>query len=90
MRATELFSDESEPPPLKTIVGRITVPVLLIASAAPTERAIDNAYRQRMGSRATLWYLADTPHTRGLATQPRAYAARVGDFLNAALDLQPH
>lgn len=83
MRAIGLISGEPEPPPLKTIVAHIRVPVLLIASNASNERAIDDAYRQRIGPNATLWYLPDTSHTNGLATHPRAYAARVGAFLRA-------
>lgn len=85
MHAIELVSGESEPPPLKTIVGHIRVPVLLIASSAPNERAIDNVYRQRIGSSAALWYLPDAGHTGGFAMHPEAYAARVSAFLKAAL-----
>ena len=85
MRAIELVSGDSEPPPLKTIVGHIHVPVLLIASGASNEHAIDNAYRQRIGANATLWYISDAGHTNGLATHPQAYAARVSAFLKAAL-----
>jgi pimeloyl-ACP methyl ester carboxylesterase len=85
MRAIELVSGEAEPPSLNTTVGHIHVPVLLIASGASNERAIDDVYRQRIGSNAALWYLPDATHTRGLATHPQAYAARVNAFLNAAL-----
>jgi uncharacterized protein len=85
MRAIELISGEAEPPSLKSAVRHIRVPVLLIASGAPNERAIDNAYRQQVGSNAALWYLPDAGHTGGLATHPRTYAARVSAFLNAAL-----
>jgi hypothetical protein len=66
MHAIELVSGENEPPPLKTIVGHIRVPVLLIASNAPSERAIDNVYRQRIGPNAALWYLPDIGHISGL------------------------
>lgn len=85
MRAIELVSGESEALPLKTIVGHIRVPVLLIASNATNERAIDTAYRQRIGANAILWYLPDVSHTNGLAKHPQEYAARVGTFLKAAL-----
>lgn len=86
MRAIELVSGEAEPPSLKSTVGYIRVPVLLIASGASNERAIDNVYRQRIGANAALWYLPDARHTSGLAKHPQAYAARVSAFLNAALD----
>ena len=85
MRAIELVSGETEPPPLKTMVGHIRVPVLLIASGASDEHATDSVYRQRIGSGAALWYLPDSGHTSGLATHPQAYAARVTAFLKAAL-----
>jgi hypothetical protein len=85
MRAIELVSSETEPTPLKTVVGHIRVPVLLITSNASNERAIDNAYRQRIGANAALWYLPDTSHTNALATHPQAYVARIRSFLNAAL-----
>jgi uncharacterized protein len=85
MRGVELISGESEPAPLKALVGRIGVPVLLIASGATDEHAIDAAYAQRIGSRARLWYIPDAGHTQGVATHPREYANRVDAFLAAAL-----
>lgn len=85
MRAIEAVSGDSEPSPLKTIVGHIHVPVLLIASGAPDERTIGSAYRKRIGANASLWYIPDAEHTRGLAGHPRAYRARVSAFLEAAL-----
>jgi hypothetical protein len=63
--------------------------VLLIASNANGERAIDEAYRARIGPRASLWYLPHAGHTAGLTTQPRAYAARVLAFLAAVLRRNP-
>jgi pimeloyl-ACP methyl ester carboxylesterase len=89
MRGVELVSGEREPAPLESIVGRIRVPVLLIASNASGERAIDAAYRARIGARASLWYLSDAKHTAGLSAHPRAYAARVLAFLAAALRRHP-
>jgi hypothetical protein len=80
-----LVSGESEPPPLKSIVEHIRVPVLLIASNANGELTIDEAYRARIGPRASLWYLPHAQHTTGLTTEPKAYSARVLAFLAAAL-----
>jgi pimeloyl-ACP methyl ester carboxylesterase len=85
MRATELLSGTSEPPALGDIVGRIQVPVLLIASNARDEARIDRAYQQRIGGRAQLWRVADAGHTRALDRHPLAYAARVNRFLAAAV-----
>lgn len=85
MRGTELISGESEPPGLSQIAGRIHVPVLLIASNASGEHAIDQVYRERIGPRASLWYLPHTGHNGGLNAQPAQYTARVDAFLADAL-----
>ncbi|MGZ4286895.1 MAG: alpha/beta hydrolase [Solirubrobacteraceae bacterium] len=85
MRATALASGESEPAPLKDVVGRADVPVLLIASGRAGERTIDATYRSRIGHRATLWYIAAARHTRAFSQYPAAYTARVTAFLTAAL-----
>lgn len=86
MRGTELVSGQGEPAPLRQIVKRVHVPVLLIASNESGERATDQAYRDRIGPNASLWYLPDAPHTKGLTTHPVEYAARVEAFLARALD----
>ena len=85
MRGTELVSGGPEPAGLSRIVGRIRVPVLLIASNASRERTIDQIYRRRIGRDATLWSLPDAGHTDGLSTHPAQYAARVESFLASAL-----
>ena len=85
MRGTELVSGESEPAGLSRLVGRIRAPVLLIASNASGERAIDQIYRDRIGRTASLRYLPDTPHTGGLSAHRAQYAAHVDTFLAAAL-----
>ena len=59
--------------------------MLLIASNASGERTIARAYRDRIGSRASLWYLRDAGHTSGLSVHPGAYAMRVDTFLGRAL-----
>jgi hypothetical protein len=85
MRAVELASGNAEPASLKSIVNRVDVPVLLIASNARNEQTIDKAYRDRIGHHAVLWYVSDTGHTQALRTHPREYAAHVTAFLSAAL-----
>ncbi len=84
-RETELLSGDHEPAPLADIVARIRQPVLLIASGATDERAIDREFARRIGPRAALWYLADAGHTGGLARHPARYAQRVTRFLALAL-----
>ena len=88
MRGTELVSGEPEPAGLSRIVGHICVPVLLIASNAMCERAIDQIYRDRTGRNASLWYLPDAGHTGGLSTHPAQYAPRIESFLASALRVQ--
>jgi pimeloyl-ACP methyl ester carboxylesterase len=85
MREVALASGIDEPPPLARVVRRITAPTLLIASHAPHERAVDEAYRVRIGANASLWYVADAGHTQALRAHPRAYVARTLGFLERAL-----
>jgi hypothetical protein len=85
MRGMELVSGETEPPGLNQTVGRIHVPVLLIASNATGEHAIDQIYRDRIGHNATLWYLPHAGHTDGLRAYPVQYKAHVSAFLALAL-----
>jgi len=85
MRATELLSGTREPPALVSIVGKIRVPVLLIASNKPGELTNDQAYRERIGSHAALWYVPDAGHVAALETHPHDYTARVSAFLQVAL-----
>lgn len=84
MRATELITGEQEPPPLQNTVGRIHVPVLLIASRRAGEFETDRVYQTRIGGRATLWHVADADHTGALKRYPAAYQAHVGTFLATA------
>ena len=70
---------------LKDVVRRIRVPVLLIASSRTGERAIDDAFRRRIGSRAALWYVGDARHTQALERHPGPYARRIRAFLGAAV-----
>ena len=85
MRTIELVSGETEPAPLKSIVARIQIPVLLIASNAANEHTIDSAYRALIGPRATLWYVPDATHTNAFGEHPHAYATRVLTFLTGAI-----
>jgi dienelactone hydrolase len=84
MRTTELVTGDREPPGLHTIAGRVHAPVLLIAAGSGDEATIDRVLAHQIGRTASLWLLADTAHTRGLATHPAAYAERTLGFLRAA------
>jgi len=85
MRTIELVSGETEPAPLKGIVARIHIPVLLIASNAANEHTIDSACRALIGPRATLWYVPDATHTNAFGQHPQAYTTRVLTFLGSAI-----
>lgn len=85
MRGTELVSGDSEPTGLSQLAGRARVPVLLIASNAGGERTIDQIYRERIGRKASLWYLPDAGHTAGLSAHPAQYTQRVTAFFAQAL-----
>lgn len=86
MRAAELLSGDREPTPLGEVVADISAPVLLIASSAKDERAIDEQYRRTIGAGAQLWHVADAGHTQAFDVHPREYTSRVGAFLRAQLD----
>jgi pimeloyl-ACP methyl ester carboxylesterase len=88
MRLVARISGTEEPVPLTDVVRRIRVPVLLIASNRTGERAIDDAFRRRIGPGAALWYVRDARHTAALQRHPRLYAQRIGAFLGAAVG--PH
>ncbi len=85
MRLTEAISDEREPEPLASVVGRIHAQVLLIASDRSGEERIDRVYRERIGRGASLWYVPDAAHTAALRVHPAQYATRVRAFFDAAL-----
>ena len=85
MRTIELTSGETEPAPLKSIVARIHIPVLLIASNAANEHTIDSAYRGLIGPKATLWYVPDASHTNAFSQHPQTYTTRVLTFLRSAI-----
>ncbi len=85
MRLVARITGTDEPAALKDVVRRIRVPVLLIASSRTGERAIDDAFRQRIGSRAVLWHVRDARHTQALKRHPGPYARRIRAFLGASV-----
>ena len=85
MRQAELLSTYDEPAPLKSIVGRIEAPTLLIATNWNDEITFNRKFRALIGSNARLWYVPDSGHTRAFREHPARYTARVENFLAAAL-----
>ena len=80
----ELASGQAQPPPLMELVHEVarTRPLLLIGTVG-FEREFDRAYTR--GTKAQLWQLPRSAHTRGLEDHPRSYARRVLALYNGAL-----
>jgi uncharacterized protein len=79
-----LARGEAQPRPLIDVVHEVarTRPLLLIATIA-FEREIDRVYTR--GTKAQLWQLTRSAHTRGLEDHPRSYAEHVLGLFNRAL-----
>ena len=79
-----LARGETQPRPLIDVVHEVaqTRPLLLIATIA-FEREIDRAYTS--GTKAQLWELPTSAHTKGLHDHPITYAQRVLSLFNQAL-----
>jgi uncharacterized protein len=79
-----LARGEGQPRPLIDVVHEVarTRPLLLIATIA-FEREIDHVYTR--GTKARLWELPASAHTKGLLDHPVRYAGRVLSVFNQAL-----
>ena len=79
-----LARGEGQPRPLIEVVHEVarTRPLLLIATIA-FEREIDHVYTR--GTKAQLWELPASAHTKGLLDHPVTYAGRVLSVFNQAL-----
>ena len=79
-----LARGETQPRPLIDVVHEVarTRPLLLIATIA-FEREIDHVYTR--GTKAQLWELPASAHTKGLRDHPVTYAQRVLSVFNQAL-----
>ena len=82
--AIRLARGETQPRPLIDVVHEVarTRPLLLIATIA-FEREIDHVYTR--GTKAQLWELPTSAHTKGLQDHPITYAQRVQSLFNQAL-----
>ena len=79
-----LARGEAQPRPLIVVVHEVagTRPLLLIATVS-FEREIDRIYTR--GSKAQLWELPTSAHTKGLQDHPITYAQRVLSLFNKTL-----
>ena len=82
--AIRLARGETQPRPLIDVVHEVaqTQPLLLIATIA-FEREIDHVYTR--GTKAQVWELPTSAHTKGLHDHPITYAQRVLSLFNRAL-----
>ena len=80
----ELATGQAQPRPLMTLVHEVarTRPLLLIGTIG-FERELDRAYTR--GTKAQLWQLPRSAHTRGLEDHPHAYAKRILAVFRRAL-----
>ena len=82
--AIRLARGETQPRPLIDVVHEVarTRPLLLIATIA-FEREIDHVYTR--GTKAQVWELPTSAHTKGLQDHPITYAQRVLSVFHQAL-----
>jgi hypothetical protein len=82
-----VFNDESLPPDLETIVGKIAPrPLMLIAAPnSPNGEDLNRRYVRAAGQPATLWEIPESRHVGGLSARPREYERRVVGFFDGAL-----
>ena len=82
---TALFADRLPPPSLKTLAGRITMPVFFVYATRGAGGEDNNpAYYAAARGPKQLWRI-DTSHTNGLSARPREYERRVVSFFEREL-----
>jgi uncharacterized protein len=87
---SEILSGAPRPVPLRTAVAATAPrPVLIIAGRPPGEIPVARFYRAAAPGSVQVWELPDTGHTRGLATHPSAWTARVTAFFDQAMPPTP-
>jgi hypothetical protein len=83
-----LARGETQPRPLIDVVHEVarTRPLLLVATIA-FERELDHVYTR--GTKAQVWELPATAHTKGLSDHPVSYPRHVLSVFNRALLRSP-
>jgi dienelactone hydrolase len=86
--ASDLLSGAPRPIPLfDAVAATAGRPVLIIAGRGPDEIPAARFYRSAAAESVQVWEIPDTGHTRGLATHPDEWTARVTTFLDRALSV---
>jgi MYXO-CTERM domain-containing protein len=85
--AVAVFANQSPPPNLKDVVGRIAPrPLLLIAAPnSPAGEDLNRGYFKAAGAPKTLWEIPESKHVGGLTARPAEYERRVTRFFDDAL-----
>ena len=84
--AVAVFANEAPPSNLRTLAGRITEPVLLIAAPnSPNGEELNRGYHAALHGPKTLWEIPEAEHTGGLAARPAEYEQRVLGFFDRTL-----
>jgi hypothetical protein len=85
--AISVFTNESPPPNLKDVVGRIAPrPVMLIAAPNSNHgEELNRGYYAAASEPKTLWEIPESGHVGGLDARPAEYERRVVGFFDRAL-----
>jgi fermentation-respiration switch protein FrsA (DUF1100 family) len=82
-----VFSNQSPPPDLKQIVGRVAPRPLLLIAAPNSHHGeeLNRRYLKASGAGTTLWEIPESTHVGGLKARPAEYEQRVLGFFDHAL-----
>ena len=84
--AVSVFANEPPPANLRTLAGKITEPVFLIAAPnSPNGEELNRGYYAAARGPKTLWEIPEAEHTGGLTARPEEYERRVVGFFDRTL-----
>jgi uncharacterized protein len=89
---TALFSNDTPPPSLKDLVGRIApTPVFFIYGehGQDGERNLNPTYYKAAGQPKQIWQVAGSGHVGGITARPKEYERRVVGFFDRTLLQSP-
>ena len=87
--AISVFANQTPPPNLKDLVGRIAPrPLMLIAAPHSGHgEELNRGYYRAAGEPKALWEIPESKHVGGLRARPAEYERRTTGFLDHALGL---